>query len=213
MPLFRYLQHWLTGRGSCLQVADFVPESHPIRQWAETFPWAALVAAVDRSFAWRFPKLTTRGRPPIATRVVLALEFLKHELGWSDEQICSRLRTDLAVMYACGITEVQVDRAQEHFVLPEVLAQLRSRFDAPLMEELLALQAATAMADGLVSPTHLVVETFPSEQGSPRVNDAATLCKAPKKSSKSSRPSPRSAPPQGRSSRNEPGDSSTASSG
>ena len=51
MKLFRYLQHWLTGRGPCLQVADFVPETHPIRQWAETFPWEALIAAVDRAFA------------------------------------------------------------------------------------------------------------------------------------------------------------------
>ena len=163
-------------------------ETHPIRQWAETFPWAALVAAVDRSFAQRFPKPTTRGRPPVSTRVLLALELLKHELACSDEQICSRLRTDLAVMYACGITEVQVDGSQEHFVLPEVLAQFRSRLDAPLMEELLAIQAATAMEEGLVSPAHLVVDTFPSEQGSQRVNDAATLYKAQKKSSSSSRP-------------------------
>ena len=27
MPLLRYLQHWLTGRGPCLQVADFVPDN------------------------------------------------------------------------------------------------------------------------------------------------------------------------------------------
>lgn len=98
MPLLRCLQHWLTGRGPCLQVAAFVPETHPIRQWAETFPWAALVAAVDRSFAQRFPKLTRRGRPPVSTRVLLALELLKHEVACSDEQICSRVRTDLAVM-------------------------------------------------------------------------------------------------------------------
>jgi Transposase domain (DUF772) len=188
MPLLRYLQHWLTGRGPGLQVADFVPETHPIRQWAETFPWAALVAAVDRSFAQRFPKPTMRGRPPVSTRVLLALELLKHELACSDEQICSRLRTDLAVMYACGIREVQVDGSQAHFVLPEVLAQFRRRLDEPLMAELLALQAATAMEDGLVSPAHLVVDTFPSEQGSQRVNDAATLYKAQKKSSRSSRP-------------------------
>src|SRR5262245_49885699 len=188
MQLLRSLQHWLTGRGPCLRVADFVPETHPIRQWAETLPWVALVAAVDRSFARRFPRLTTRGRPPIATRVVLALELLKHELACSDEQICSRLRTDLAVMYACGISEVQVDGTQEHFVLPEVLAQFRRRVDEPLMEELLAIQAATAMEDGLVSPAHLVVDTFPSEQGSQRVNDAATLYKAQKKSSRSSHP-------------------------
>lgn len=188
MPLLRYLQHWLTGRGPRLQVADFVPATHPLRQWADTFPWAALVAAVDRSFAQRFPKPTPRGRPPVSTRVLLALELLKHELACSDEQICSRLRTDLAVMYACGIREVQVDGSQDHFVLPEVLAHFRSRLDAPLMEELLAIQAATAMEDGLVSPAHVVVDTFPSEQGSQRVNDAATLYKAPKKSSRSSRP-------------------------
>jgi hypothetical protein len=187
MKLFRYLQHWLSGREPCLQTAEFVPETHPLRQWADMLPWAALVAAVDRSLALRFPKLSTRGRPPVSTRVLLALELLKHELACSDEQICSRVRTDVAVMYACGISEVQVDGAQEHFVLPEVLAQFRRRLDEPLMAELLAIQAATAMEDGLVSPAHLVVDTFPSEQGSQRVNDAATLYKAQKKSSKSSR--------------------------
>ena len=213
MTLLRTLQHWLTGRGPRLQGADFVPDTHPIRQWADTFPWTVLVAAVDRSFAQRFPKPSARGRPAVSTRVLLALELLTHEMACSDAQICSRLRTDLAVRYACGIREVQVDGSQEHFVLPEVLAHFRSRLDAPLMAELLAIQAATAMEEGLVSPAHLVVDTFPSEQGSQRVNDAATLYKAQKKSSRSSRPSLRSAPPQGRSSRNGPSDSSTASSG
>jgi len=211
MPLLRYLQHWLTGQGPRLQVAEFVPETHPIRQWADTFPWAALVAAVDRSLAQRFPKATTRGRPPVSTRVLLALELLKHEVACSDEQICSRLRTDLAVMYACGIREVQGDSSQEHFVLPEVLAHVRSRLDAPLMEELLAIQAASAMEEGLVSPAHLVVDTFPSEQGSQRVNDAATLYKAQKKSSRSSRPSPSNAPPETQRSRGKSNNSSMTS--
>ncbi len=193
MRLLRHLQHWLTGHGLQIAVADFVPETHPIRQWADTFPWTALVAAVERSFAQRFPTPTARGRAPVATRVLLALELLKHELHCSDEQICSQLRTDLAVMYACGVTEVQADRAQGHFVLPEVLAQFRSRIDAALMEELLALQAAAAIEQGVVSPAHLVVDTFPSEQGSQRVNDAATLYKAKKKSSRSSPPSPSTA--------------------
>ena len=78
-------------------------------------------------------------------------------------------------MYACGIGEVQGERSQEHCVLPEGLAQFRRRLDAPLMEERLAIQAAAAMEEGLVRPAHLVVDTFPSEHGSPRVNDAATL--------------------------------------
>jgi hypothetical protein len=194
MRLFRHLQHWLTGPGTHLQVADFVPKTHPLRQWAETFPWAALVAAIDRSFAQRFPKASTRGRPPVSPRVLLALELLKHEVGASDEAICHRLRTDFAVMYACGIEAVQWDSAQEHFVLPETLAQFRQRIDEALMDELLAIQAAAAMEEGLVSPAHLLVDTFPVEQGSQRVTDATTLYKAQKKSSTSSRPLQRPAP-------------------
>ncbi len=198
MRLLRHLQHWFTGHGLQIAVADFVPETHPIRQWADTFPWAALVAAVERSFTQRFPTPTARGRVPVAPRVLLALELLKHELHCSDEQICSQLRTDLAVMYACGIREVQVERSQGHFVLPEVLAQFRSRIDATLMDELLALQAAAAIEQGVVSPAHLVVDTFPSEQGSQRVNDAATLYKTKKKSSRSSPPSLSTARPRAR---------------
>src|SRR5918996_1097337 len=168
MRLLRYLQHWLTGQGLQIAVADFVPETHPVRQWADTFPWAALVAAVDRSFAQRFPTSTARGRTAVSTRVLLALEFLKHELHCSDEQICSQLRTDLAVMYAGGIAEVQVNRAQAHFVFPELLTQFRSRLDEALLQELLALQAAAAIDEGAVSPAHVVVDTFPSEQRSQR---------------------------------------------
>ena len=78
-------------------------------------------------------------------------------------------------MYACGIMAVQVDGSQEHVVLPAVLAQFRRRLDGAVMEERLAIQAATVMEEGLVSPAHLVVDTCPSEQGSPRVHDAATL--------------------------------------
>lgn len=102
-------------------------------------------------------------------------------------------------MDACGITEVQVERAQGHCVLPEVLAQCRGRLDEALREERLSLQATAAMEAGLVSPAPLVVETFPSAQGSPRVTEAATLEKAKKKSSRSSRPLPTRAPPRARS--------------
>lgn len=79
-------------------------------------------------------------------------------------------------------------------MLPEILAQFRSRIDETLMEELLTIQAATAMEAGFVSPAHVVVDTFPSEQGSQRVNDAAALYRAKKKSSKSSRTLPTRVP-------------------
>ena len=72
MRLLRHLQYWLTGGGPHIRGADFVPETHPVRQWAATVPWGALVAAVDRRGAQRFPTPTTRGRAPVATRVVLA---------------------------------------------------------------------------------------------------------------------------------------------
>ena len=196
MRLFRHLQHWLTSGGQRLQVADFVPVMHPLRQWADTFPWVALVAALERSYAARFPTNSTRGRPPVSPRVLLALELLKHEVGASDEAICHRFRTYFAVMYACGIEAVQVDGSQDHFVLPEILAQFRQRIDEALMDELLAIQAAAAMEEGLVSPAHLLVDTFPAEQGSQRVTDATTLYKAQKKFSTSSKPSRPNAPRQ-----------------
>ena len=181
MRFVRYLQHWLGGTGVCLQVTDFVPGMHPIRQWADTFPWAALVRAIEQSFDQRFPKQARCGRQPVPIRVLLALELLKHELGASDEAICDRLRTDFAVMYACGLREYQINLSQAHFVLPETLCEFRSRIDETLMDELIAIQAAAAMAEGLVSPAHLVIDTFPSEQGSQRVTDATTLYKAQKK--------------------------------
>ena len=133
---------------------------------SDTFgnPLTALVAAVEQSFATRFPKRSRRGRPPIPIRVLLALELLKHEVGASDEAICARLRTDFAVMYACGLREYQALREQASFVLPETLCEFRSRIDEVLMDELIAIQAAAAMEAGLVSPAHLVVDTFPCEQ-------------------------------------------------
>jgi len=181
MRLIRHLQHWLSGSGTPLQVVDFVPKTHPIRQWADTFPWVALVSAIEQSFDTRVPKKSQRGRRPVPVRVLLALELLKHEVGASDEDICHRFRTDFAVMSACGLREYQAKPYQAHFVLPETLCEFRSRIDEALMDELLAIQAAAAMDEGLVSPAHLVIDTFPCEQGSQRVTDATTLYKAQKK--------------------------------
>jgi hypothetical protein len=181
MRLVRHLQHWLRGPGTPLHVIDFVPKTHPIREWADTFPWEALVSAIEASFDTRFPKKSQRGRRPVPIRVLLALELLKHELGASDEDICHRFRTDFAVMYACGLRDYQINPSQTHFVLPETLCEFRSRIDQALMDELIAIQAAAAMQEGLVSPAHLVIDTFPSEQGSQRVTDATTLYHAQKK--------------------------------
>jgi Transposase domain (DUF772) len=198
MRLFRHLQHWLSGSGLRLQVANVVPNTNAIRQWTDTLPWTKLVDAIEQSVARRFPKRAHGGRPPISTHGLLALELLKHEGGASDEAICERLRTDVAVMYACGLEAVQRDRPQEPFGLPETLAPFRSRLDEALREELVAIQAAAAMDEGLVSPAPLLIATFPSAQGSQRVTEATTLYKAPKKSSPSSSPSCNSAPPEPR---------------
>ena len=183
MRLVRYLQPWLSGPGVPLYVADFVPDTHPIRQWADTFPWAALVAAIEPSFAQRFPQRSPRGRRPVPIRVLLALELLKYELGGADEDLCHRLRTDFAVMDACGLRESQAPRSHVHFVLPETLCEFRGRIDEALMDELSAIQAAAAMEEGLVSPAHLVIDTFPCEQGSQRGTDATTVYTAQKKPS------------------------------
>ncbi len=180
MRLLRGLQPWLSGTGLPLQVADCVPDTHPLRQWADTFPWTALVAAIAHSFATRVPTRSLRGRAPMPVRVLLALERLKHDVGAADEAICHRLRTDVAVMYACGLQEYQAPRSQGHVVLPETLCAFRGRIDEVLMDERIAIQAAAAMEAGLVSPAPLVIDTVPCAQGSPRVTDATTRYKAQK---------------------------------
>jgi hypothetical protein len=108
-------------------------------------------------------------------RVLLALELLKHALGASDEDIGHRLRTDFAVMDACGLREYHINPAQAHVVLPTTRCEFRGRMDEALRDERIAIQAAGAMAEGLVSPAHLVIDTCPCEQGSQRVTDATTL--------------------------------------
>ena len=65
----RFFQHWLSGTGTRLHVTAFVPESHPLRQWAETFPWAALVSAIEPSVHQRFPTTFHCGRRPVPIRV------------------------------------------------------------------------------------------------------------------------------------------------
>jgi hypothetical protein len=175
MSLVRYLQPWLRGPGVPLHVAACVPATHPMRPWAATFPWAALVAAMERSFAPRCPPRSPRGRRPVPLRVWLALALLKHDVGGADEDLCHRWRTDFAGLYACGWREYQAPRSPVHFGLPETLCELRGRLDEALMDALIAIQAAAAMEEGLVSPAHLVLDTFPCEQGRPRVTDATTL--------------------------------------
>jgi hypothetical protein len=73
---------------------------------------------------------------------------------------------------------------QVHFVLPETLCEFRGRIDEALMEELIAIHAAAAMEEGLVSPAHLVIDTFPCAPGSHRVTDATPLYKAQKNPSR-----------------------------
>jgi hypothetical protein len=96
-------------------------------------------------------------------------------------------------MYACGLREYQVNPAQAHFVLPETLGEFRRRIDEQRLDDLIAIQAAAAMEEGLVSPAHLVIDTFPSEHGSQRVTEATTRYKAQKKRLRFSPISPRRA--------------------
>ena len=128
--------------------------------------------AIEHSFAQRFPTRSPRGRRPVPIRVLLALELLKHELGGSDEDICHRLRTDFAVMYACGLREYQAHRSQAHFVLPETLCEFRGRIDEALMDELIAIQAAAAMEEGWSAPR--ISSSIPF-----RVNKAANASPMP----------------------------------
>jgi len=122
------------------------------------------------------------GRPSVSLRVLRALELLTHELNASAEDICQRLRTDGAVMYACGLPEVHADHAQAHCVFPKPWPSAgahRSRPDGH------ARGHTGGRGHGCRprQPAHLLGATFPAEQGRQRVTEATTLSKAPKNSS------------------------------
>src|SRR2546428_4653441 len=108
-----------------------------------------MVQAVEQSFARRFPKKRpTGGRPPVSPRVLLALELLKHELGESDEDVCQRLRTDVAVMYARGLRGGPADRSQTPFFLPQTRAHFRRPLGSRLLAGLGARHAGSATGAG-----------------------------------------------------------------
>lgn len=95
-----------------------------------------------------------------------------------DEAICRRFRPDFAVMDAAGLRPYRLHPSQAYLVLPATLGEFRGRMAEALMDDLIAIQAAAAMEEGLVSPAPLVVDPFPCEQGSQRLTDATTLDKA-----------------------------------
>lgn len=101
-------------------------------------------------------------------------------------------------MDACGLADVQRDSPQAHVVWPETRAHFRGRLDEALLDARLAIQAAAAMAEGLVSPAPLRIDTCPAAQGSQRVTDATTRDKAQQKSFNSWTTSPTSASPEPR---------------
>ena len=49
MGKLRQLCHWMTGQGKKIDVSEFVPESHPLRQWSDVLPWSKFVVAVEES--------------------------------------------------------------------------------------------------------------------------------------------------------------------
>jgi len=81
----------------------------------------------------------------------------------------------------CDLRQDQADPCHAHCVLPETLCAFRGRIDEARMDALITIQAAAALEEGLVSPAHLVIDTFPCAHGSQRVTDATTLYKAQKK--------------------------------
>jgi hypothetical protein len=144
MGLVHDRQQWVRGTGAPLHVADFVPDTQPLRPGADPFPWAARVAASEQRLAHRVPPRSPQGRRPVSIRVLLAREWLTHARGGAEEDLCHRWRTDCAVLSACGLRAYHAPRSPVHVGLPETRCALRGRIDEARMEERSAIQAAAA---------------------------------------------------------------------
>ena len=80
------------------------------------------------------------------------------------------------------------------FCVPETLCEFRRRIDEALMDELIAIQAAAAMEEGLVSPAHLVIDTFRVNKGV-SASQMPPRCTRDKKTLSASHISPNLQPP------------------
>ena len=117
------------------------------------------------------------GRPPLSTRLMVGIHYLKHAFNYSDEDSCEEFRRNPYWQYFCGLEffehEVPFDRSS--------MTRWRKRIGPEKMERLLSESFQVALRSKFVKPSELkkvVVDTTVQEKAVAFPTDSRLYYKA-----------------------------------
>lgn len=117
------------------------------------------------------------GRPPLPTRLMVGLHYLKHAFNFSDEDACDQFRQNPYWQYFCGLEffehELPFDRSS--------MTRWRQRIGSDKMEKLLKESFQVALRSKFASPVELkkvVVDTTVQEKAVAFPTDSRLYFKA-----------------------------------
>ena len=153
------------------KLTNLINLRHPLCRLAELIPWNELNE--------RFGSLYTEkeGRPGIATRLMVGLQYLKHTYNLSDEAVVDRWVENPYWQHFCGVEYFQ----HEFPIDPSQLTCYRKRIGAEGCEFLLQATIGAGLSSGGVQPRHLervTVDTTVMEKAVSPPTDSALYHKA-----------------------------------
>lgn len=117
------------------------------------------------------------GRPPLPTRLMVGLHYLKHAFNFSDEDACEEFRQNPYWQYFCGLEffehELPFDRSS--------MTRWRQRIGAEKMEKLLSESFRVALRSKFMAPSELkrvVIDTTVQEKAIAFPTDSRLYFKA-----------------------------------
>ena len=129
-------------RSSLEQILD---KTHPLYVLANKIDWKIFDCSFGALFAQK------KGRPALATRLVVGLHYLKHAFNESDESVVSGLLENPYWQYFCGFKHFQ----HELPIDPSSMTRWRKRLGPHKLEELLTVTIHTAKEEKLLTEKHL----------------------------------------------------------
>lgn len=153
------------------KLTNLINLRHPLCRLAELMPWNELNE--------RFGSLYTEkeGRPGIATRLMVGLQYLKHTYNLSDEAVVERWVENPYWQHFCGVEYFQ----HELPIDPSQMTRYRTRIGEAGCEALLKGTIDTGLASGAVQPRHLervTMDTTVMEKAVSPPTDSALYHKA-----------------------------------
>ena len=95
------------------------PDDHELLKLGKEIPWDELVEIVGKKYS------SKKGRNSKSLRMMIALEIVKRKYGYNDEELVSKLQTDIAVMHFCGFDHLVNEKMDS-----SNMTKFRNRLDA-----------------------------------------------------------------------------------